>query len=63
MWAARSIDTAPRKECNQLPGLTSGLCVMSEMSELIVILLSPITAFTAMMFVGELRGARSGKRL
>jgi hypothetical protein len=29
---------------------------MSEMSELIVILLSPITVFTALMFAGELRG-------
>ena len=40
-------------------GFTSGLCVMSEMIELIVILLSPITAFRAMMFIGELRGAHS----
>ena len=39
-------------------GFTLGLCVMGEMIELIVILLSPITAFTAMMF-GELRGAHS----
>ena len=40
-------------------GFTLGLCVMGEMIELIVILLSPITAFTAMMFIGELRGAHS----
>jgi hypothetical protein len=32
---------------------------MGEMIELVVILLSPITAFTAMMFNGELRGAHS----
>jgi hypothetical protein len=36
---------------------------MSEMSELIVLLLSPIAAFAAMMFVDELRGARSSKQL
>jgi hypothetical protein len=34
-------------------------CVMSEMTELIVLLMSPIVAFTSFLFVDELRRSRN----
>ena len=37
-------------------GVQSEFLIMSDMTELIVLLLSPITALATMMFVNELRG-------